>query len=87
MFGRTVNPISTRGAYYAHHSTTNPPKFSDLATALILLQIYLFFMYIDNRQAFNGVFLHFSRICNQTIPISIWLYYQNKVLNIQKEWG
>ena len=34
MFGRTVNPISTRGADYAHHSTTSPLKFSDLATAL-----------------------------------------------------
>ena len=34
MFDRTVNPISTRGADYAHHSTTSPPKFSDLATAL-----------------------------------------------------
>ena len=34
MFGRTVNHISTRGADYAHHSTTSPPKFSDLATAL-----------------------------------------------------
>jgi hypothetical protein len=34
MFGRTVNPISTRGADYARHSTTSPPKISDLATAL-----------------------------------------------------
>ena len=34
MFGRTVNPISTRGADYAHHSTSSPPGFSDLATAL-----------------------------------------------------
>ena len=36
VFGRTVNPISTRRAdYYAHHSTTSPPPgFSDLATAL-----------------------------------------------------
>ena len=34
MFGRTVNPISTRGADYVRHSTTSPPKFSDLATAL-----------------------------------------------------
>ena len=34
MFGRTVNPISTRGADFAHHSTTSPLKFSDLATAL-----------------------------------------------------
>ena len=35
VFGQTVNPISTRGADYAHHSTTSPPKFSDLATALL----------------------------------------------------
>ena len=26
VFGRKVNPISTRGAHYAHHSTTRPPK-------------------------------------------------------------
>ena len=37
VLGRTVNPISTRGADYAHHSTTSPlPGFSDLATALKL---------------------------------------------------
>ena len=34
MFGRTINPISTRGADYAHHINTSPPKFLDLATAL-----------------------------------------------------
>ena len=34
VFGRTVNPISTRGADYAHYSTTSLPGFSDLATAL-----------------------------------------------------
>ena len=34
-FGRSVNPISTRGPRYAHHVTTCPPGFSDLATALI----------------------------------------------------
>ena len=34
VFGQTVNPISIRGAYYAHHSTTSHPGFSDLATAL-----------------------------------------------------
>ena len=31
---RSVNPISTRGADYAHHSNTSPPGFSDLATGL-----------------------------------------------------
>ena len=37
VFGQIVNPISTRGgADYAHHSTTSPPGFSDLATALLL---------------------------------------------------
>ena len=35
IFGQTVNPIATRGADYAHHSTTSPPVFSNLATALI----------------------------------------------------
>ena len=34
VFGQTDNPISTRGADYAYHSTTGPPGFSDLATAL-----------------------------------------------------
>ena len=34
IFDRSVNPISTREADYAHHSTTNPPEFLDLATGL-----------------------------------------------------
>ena len=34
VFGQTVNPISTRGADYSHHSNPSPPGFSDLATAL-----------------------------------------------------
>ena len=34
VFGQTVNPISTRGVDYAHHSTTSPPGFSDIPTAL-----------------------------------------------------
>ena len=46
MFGRTVNPISTRGADYARHSTTSPPKFSDLATALNSTH-YLKGLYVD----------------------------------------
>ena len=36
VFGRTVNPISTRGADYAHHITTGRPGLSDLPTALLL---------------------------------------------------
>ena len=31
---QTVNPFSTRGTDYAHHSTTSPLGFLDLATAL-----------------------------------------------------
>ena len=34
VLGQTVNPISTRGADYTHHSTTSPPGISDLATGL-----------------------------------------------------
>ena len=30
VFGQTVNPISTRGANYAHHSNTSPPDFQTL---------------------------------------------------------
>ena len=36
-FGRSVNPISTRGADYAHHSTTCPPGFLALAAPLLLI--------------------------------------------------
>ena len=33
-FGRSVNPISTRGTDFAHLITTGTPGFSDLPTAL-----------------------------------------------------
>ena len=33
-FERSVNPISTRRADYAHHITTGPPGFSEIPTAL-----------------------------------------------------
>ena len=33
-YGRSVNPISNRGAYHAQHITTCPSGFSDLPTAL-----------------------------------------------------
>ena len=34
VFGRSVNPISTRGGTLSPPSTISPPWFSDLATAL-----------------------------------------------------
>ena len=34
-FGRSVNPISTRGTDYAHVITTGTPGLSDLPTALL----------------------------------------------------
>ena len=34
VFGRSVNPISTRGGTLSPPSTTRPPRFSDLATCL-----------------------------------------------------
>ena len=33
-FGSSVNPITTRGADYAHHSTTCPPGFLTLGASL-----------------------------------------------------
>ena len=38
-FGRSVNPISTRGADYAHHSTTCPPGFLTLAASLVKISL------------------------------------------------
>ena len=36
VFDRTVNPIPTRGTDYAYHSNTSPPpRFSDLAKAIV----------------------------------------------------
>ena len=38
LFGRSVNPISTKlGAHYPHPVQCAPPRFSDLATALLKL--------------------------------------------------
>ena len=35
LFGRSVNPISTRGGTFSPPSIMCPPRFSDLATALM----------------------------------------------------
>ena len=35
-FGISVNPITTRGADYAHHITASPPGFENPAAALPL---------------------------------------------------
>ena len=42
-FGRSVNPISTRGTDYAHLITTGTPGFSDLPTALSKYHLELSF--------------------------------------------
>ena len=34
-FGNSVNPITTRGADYAHHITASPPGFENPAAALL----------------------------------------------------
>ena len=38
IFGRSANPISTRGDTLSPPSTTSPPGISDLATALYLIE-------------------------------------------------
>ena len=42
-FGSSVNPITTRGADYAHHITASPPRFENPAAALyyVHIQTYL----------------------------------------------
>ena len=35
--GSSVNPITTRGADYAHHITASPPGFENPAAALFLM--------------------------------------------------
>ena len=36
-FGSSVNPITTRGADYAHHITASPPGFENPAAALDMI--------------------------------------------------
>ena len=48
IFGQTVNPISTRGADYAHHITTSPPDFQTLRQPCTVYIIGLICMYIGN---------------------------------------
>ena len=40
-FGSSVNPITTRGADYAHHITASPPGFEIPAASLIPVSLYL----------------------------------------------
>ena len=36
VFGRSVNPIPTRGTDYAHHITTGPPRFFNGVASLLV---------------------------------------------------
>ena len=36
-FGSSVNPITTRGADYAHHITASPPGFENPAASLLCI--------------------------------------------------
>ena len=47
VFGRSVNPIPTTGADYAHHITSNPP---DLWTVRRLLPLLTFYSNLRNRR-------------------------------------
>ena len=41
-FGSSINPITTRGADYAHHITASPPGFENPAASLLVDTIYPF---------------------------------------------
>ena len=38
-FESSFNPITTRGADYAHHITASPPRFENPAAALFLMLV------------------------------------------------
>ena len=44
-FGRSVNPITTRGADYAHQITASPPGFENPAAPLIYQVLYTLTLY------------------------------------------
>ena len=64
VFGQTVNPISTRGTDYTHHSTTSPPRISDLATGLPpkIVLTYFFRRHLTWTSMMNCFALHFCEL-------------------------
>jgi hypothetical protein len=49
-FGSSVNPITTRGADYAHHITASPPGFENPAAALVSTHKKLFKKNISSKK-------------------------------------
>ena len=54
-FGRSVNPISTRGTDYSHLITTGTLGFSDLPTALLSITLRC--------SKFRNQFKYFDMVC------------------------
>ena len=54
-FERSVNPITSRGADYAHHITASPPGFETPAAALIIYSLSLFFSYYELLDSFFAI--------------------------------
>ena len=52
-FGSSVNPITTRGADYAHHITASPPGFEIPAASLYIIAAHLLATLLD--AVFNGL--------------------------------
>ena len=80
VFCRTVGPISTRGADYAHHITNCPPGSSDFSTALLVLVnvnmgFYDVFALLVKKLEITSSFIWFQSLLEikENIVIIIWL--------------
>ena len=61
--GSSVNPITTRGADYAHHITARPPIFENPAASLILPFYSEGSLLIHNTVSLHDYFLNFGIKC------------------------
>ena len=39
-FGSSIDPITTKGTYYAHHITASPPRFENTAASLQRIRLF-----------------------------------------------
>ena len=53
-FGSSVNPITTRGADYAHHITASPPGFEKAAAYLLICKLKAIKYLIFSSEATSG---------------------------------
>ena len=65
-YDRSVNPIQTRRADYAHHTTASPPRLKKLST--LLVQVNLFQKYLLLHQLTHNM----TKDCPLNYQFSTW---------------